>query len=532
MEVTKDNFKEVLPSVLSAIENADFVAVDAEFTGLRHHGTSKYCELDTPEERYAKSRAAAQSFGMIQFGVTTFRYVKEKFAYSHATYCFYLLGKAGDILYYDNNSLKFLADNGFDFNKLFKSGLPYLSLAQEAEKRAEYKTQSLEPQMPSPIKVAEENARKFLKETEAKMDAFMVDESQDVLLLPGSNISSFFRKILYNNIAALYQNILVRCVTTDSERNIEIRKFESSASRIKFLEEEREQRLDEKMGFTHVIHKILETGTPIVGHNLILDLFHMIDKMVQPLPEQHEQFKNLVKCNIPTIYDTKLIAKDPPFCVDIPITSLGILYSDLCTKYSPPDFNVEDGYESYNIEDNSKAHDAGYDAFMTGVCFVTMVKKLDGIHWKNKSVIKSKHLAPYANRVNNMNSYDIPFLNLVGADVQVNRSRIFCVECPSSWTAVHVHSLFHMIKPMKLVWVNSTFLYVIPLDDIDNKACKQHLKTLHANCPPLVRIRLYGDTGSSKRKSVSDEVPPGVETCASRVQEFKRLKSIGQEIGN
>ncbi len=34
MEVTSQNFQSVLPEVLSAIEEANFVAVDAEFTGL------------------------------------------------------------------------------------------------------------------------------------------------------------------------------------------------------------------------------------------------------------------------------------------------------------------------------------------------------------------------------------------------------------------------------------------------------------------------------------------------------------------
>lgn len=160
MEVTTENFKEVLPSILQAVERADFIAIDAEFTGLRRRETSRYCELDTIEERYIKAREAAKDFGMIQFGISAFRYIKEKASYSHATFSFYLLGKTGDMLYYDNTSLKFLADNGFDFNKLFKSGLPYLSILEEAEKRGEFVNQALEPFPPSPVKVAEEKAKK------------------------------------------------------------------------------------------------------------------------------------------------------------------------------------------------------------------------------------------------------------------------------------------------------------------------------------------------------------------------------------
>ena len=34
MEVTSDNFWKALPSILSAIDDASFVAIDGEFTGL------------------------------------------------------------------------------------------------------------------------------------------------------------------------------------------------------------------------------------------------------------------------------------------------------------------------------------------------------------------------------------------------------------------------------------------------------------------------------------------------------------------
>lgn len=50
---------------------------------------------------------------------------------------------------------------------------------------------------------------------------------------------------------------------------------------------------------------------------------------------------------------------------------------------------------------------------------------------------------------------------------------------------------------------------------------------IQASCPPMVRVRLYGDTLSVKRKSQSDDAPPGVEPSASRVHEYKRLKSVG-----
>ncbi|XP_047480940.1 poly(A)-specific ribonuclease PARN-like isoform X2 [Penaeus chinensis] len=498
MEVTQKNFQNVLPDVEKAIERADFLSIDAEFTGLRRDASFAYSELDTAEERY-----------------------------SHATFCFYILGRTGEIYVYDNSSLRFLANNGFDFAKLYKEGLQYMTVKEENEKRSELRSQSLDPPIPSPVKIAEESAKKFLTETEEKMIDFMADETRDVLVIPGSTLTGFFRKILYNNIASKYQNILIRNVTTEGERNVEIRKFETQQNRRNFLQKEREKLLNDQVGFTHVVRKIIESGKVLVGHNLVLDLLHLINKTVHPLPEHLENFKTLVKTNIPTVYDTKLIAKDPPFCVDIPFTALGSLYKDLREKYEPPTFAPEEGYASHSGEEEGKAHNAGYDAFMTGVCFVTMVKKLDGMNWASKSVVKSKHLALYANRLNNMNSYDIPYLNIVGPDVHPNRGHIFSVECPSSWTPMHVHGLFHMLKSLKIIWMNSTHLYVIPMEEIDSTMCRRLLKTVRASCPPLVRVRMYDDRPTPKRKSESDDTSFTAIGSSNHPKEFKRLKSVG-----
>ena len=55
MEVTADNFHEVLPVVERAIDDATFVAIDGEFTGLSlgTEGTPQNA-MDTADERYTK----------------------------------------------------------------------------------------------------------------------------------------------------------------------------------------------------------------------------------------------------------------------------------------------------------------------------------------------------------------------------------------------------------------------------------------------------------------------------------------------
>ncbi|CAL4157423.1 unnamed protein product, partial [Meganyctiphanes norvegica] len=480
--------------------------------------------------RYSKARDAAIEFGMPQFGFAAFRYIPETQTYAHASFTFFILGKSQEILLYDTSSMRFLADNGFDFNKLYKKGIPFLSLTEEAKKKEEIESSVNEPTVPkTPIKVSDEAGKKFLRDTEFKVSNFIQDEEEKSLIFQTNSLNGFFRKVLFNNIPFKFPNILVHNVTQNGgDRNVEILKFESSEAKSKFIEEEKRKNLEEKVGFTHVFRKILECGKPMVGHNLILDLFHSFNKLIQPLPESFEQFKTLFKANMPTIYDTKLLAKDPPFCADIINNALVPLFKELCSKYNPPKFEAEEGYMSYSLEGDDKAHDAGYDAFITGVCFITMVKKFDGQNWSKKSIVESKHLELYSNRLNNMGSYDIPYLNIGGKDIIPDRSHIFHVECPNTWTNNDVNGLFHMVYPIKIAWINSTSLYVIPQEETDANKCKNHLKTIQALSPQLVHVSLYNSAKGNKRKSESTESQKDLSNSSPR-PDMKRLKSVGSD---
>ena len=53
MNVTRENFAELLPEILARIDVADLVAVDLEFTGLPND--KKFSQLDTRDERYIKT---------------------------------------------------------------------------------------------------------------------------------------------------------------------------------------------------------------------------------------------------------------------------------------------------------------------------------------------------------------------------------------------------------------------------------------------------------------------------------------------
>ena len=46
MDITQDNFAENLPAILRAVEEADFIALDTEFSGLNVSSDDQHHDFD------------------------------------------------------------------------------------------------------------------------------------------------------------------------------------------------------------------------------------------------------------------------------------------------------------------------------------------------------------------------------------------------------------------------------------------------------------------------------------------------------
>jgi poly(A)-specific ribonuclease len=60
-----------------------------------------------------------------------------------------------------------------------------------------------------------------------------------------------------------------------------------------------ERDLTTAIGFRKVIDMISESGKTIVGHNMLLDICHMIAQFVEPLPNTLGEFKTLAHQTFP-----------------------------------------------------------------------------------------------------------------------------------------------------------------------------------------------------------------------------------------
>jgi hypothetical protein len=89
MDVTNKNFAEKLPLIEASIDDAIFVAIDGEFTGLNCKETA-ISSLDTAAERYLKAQKSTTKFLLVQFGLCTFHYDPVKKVYSNRAFNFYV----------------------------------------------------------------------------------------------------------------------------------------------------------------------------------------------------------------------------------------------------------------------------------------------------------------------------------------------------------------------------------------------------------------------------------------------------------
>ena len=137
--------------------------------------------------------------------------------------------------------------------------------------------------------------------------------------------------------------------------------------------------LEAALGFSRVLVQIcqsVQSGCPLVGHNMILDLAHTIHQFCQPLPDSYLDFKSLANSLFPNIIDTKLMANTSPFKQEILNSSLEELYKAVQqSPYHLPSVTAKRAELGYS-QGADKYHEAAYDAFITGLCFIAMSNRL------------------------------------------------------------------------------------------------------------------------------------------------------------
>ncbi|KAL5018097.1 hypothetical protein ScPMuIL_003819 [Solemya velum] len=558
MDVTRKNFTECLKSLQKVVKDASFLSIDGEFTGLDSPQLGQISPYDYPDERYQKIRTGSSDFLLIQFGLCAFRFIEDKQRYEVKSYNFYIFPRpysrhAPDHRFLcQSSSLEFLASHGFDFNKVIREGISYLTPTQEAslretlEKQHHTTMQFSSPLFTSPdgvnpvsskgpVAIPDEQ-KDFVDSILRKISEFLEKNDGETLDLPVC--TGFQRKLIYQSVRQKFKTGIhlqtkngenkdrfIVCTRVSSEDHM--KQKEAQKLEIEQLE------LEEAVGFTKVIRILSESCKLIIGHNMLLDLAHILHQFYYPLPPTYEDFKSMTRCAFPRLLDTKLMASTHPFKDKIFTTALGDLVKVLQGEpFKMPNVDISEGYTKYSVN-SDQHHEAGFDAFITGMCFASMANYLGSFQQPPLATVQatSSLIEPFLNKVFLMRSPDIPYMDLAGVDLHPKRDHVFHITFPKEWKATDLYQLFSPFGNINISWVDDTSA-VVSLYKKENASAV--LKSLcqegaaytvtsfekfkmadfsgenpHQQCPrkrsvPMVDL----EVPSKKRRSLNVDAPP------------------------
>ncbi|KAG8558312.1 hypothetical protein GDO81_016948 [Engystomops pustulosus] len=465
MDITWSNFKKQLPVVCQAIAEADFLAIDGEFSGISDGPsfTTLTNSLDTPEERYEKLKAHSMEFLLFQFGLCTFKYDDVKAKYIIKSFNFYIFPRPFNRNSPDkkfvcqSSSIDFLANQGFDFNKVFRDGIPYLN--QEEERL---------------LRDQQEEKRYHTNGASTTCYMYISPDASRAPVVPviPDDQKDFIDKIVYQR-KLIYQTMnwkfprgthVETVESPNNERRMIITKVDEDERKNKEIQKKvkEQEDLNNAVGFSRVIQAISSSSKLVVGHNMMLDIMHTIHQFYCQLPNDLEEFKSLTNCVFPRVLDTKLMASTQPFKAIISHTVLAELEKRLqMPPFNPPKVESAEGFPSYDTA-VGQLHEAGYDAYITGLCFITMADYLGSFLSPPQThvSVQSDVISPFFNKLFLMRITDIPYLNLDGPDLLPTRDNVLHVTFPKEWKASDLYQLFSAFGKIQVSWIDDTSAFV------------------------------------------------------------------------
>lgn len=388
MDITKHNHLLALADFAKEVERCDFCAIDQEMTGVDIPGTTPPMGA-SPDAVYYAKRIAVEAYNAFQMGIALFTKVDGD-AYEVRPYNFYLLNTSGD-LRLGLSAIYFLANNSMNFQTWLTSGLVFCNEQEEHAFEAK--------RVVNFTGEAEEAAAKEFGT--AADECLLADGDPLVKEISCSTdlarrLKAFIEQRSENRIAVVYEGkpYLAQKIKFTLRK---LSEEESAAEKVrKQLQHQRERA--NALGFRQFWNVLVKSKKPIVGHNFMQDIMFMHHMHQQPLPQDYALFKQQLHNYLPEIYDTKTIAGRLENDFAVPVTHLGAVYQE-CRRRARLSFDtfsrkfrLPPGFYGYNdeaVKTQNKAHEAAYDAYMTGVAFCIMRELYADVTAASKNVISA-----------------------------------------------------------------------------------------------------------------------------------------------
>jgi len=181
---------------------------------------------------------------------------------------------------------------------------------------------------------------------------------------------------------------------------------------------------------------------------------HTLNQFVSPLPKDYKSFREQAHTLFPKIYDTKLISSSSIYNEAIKSTALPEVYEKVRQK---PFERTEMELKNVESGEEGALHAAGYDSFITGVCFAELLAYHGSLlrpptkgfdlrivsHWENKVYLHGHH---------DINCFDLN----VEEQPEPDRSHVFYVTFPSQWKTSDLFQLFSPYGGVQVGWLSDS----------------------------------------------------------------------------
>ena len=412
MELVCSNYEKEESQIINLIRTCDYISFDLEMTGIENDQNNII--FDTPENRYAKYKKTSEKFSIIQLGFTIFNREKKQLdnikeiIYNCYPYNLYLFPNANDLKALSQDSMNleiksmlFNRNGKIDFNKWINEGIYYLNQKQYRQLYKNITENNINnddffidttfiSRKSSDLELAE-NTIKEIKEN--FLDEKIVANSYIIDCMP-KFILYYIKKNLPNNLyfkenCKVFRNWCTLITKFNTKEEKEELYKNDILSQLRDLEHKKGVKKIIDAIFNKVFYgsididenfvEIQSKKTTLIGHNMSLDLMFIIANLGDSLPDKYTEFKNVIKNNFEHIYDTKYLfeefkkneIKKNNIAIKEIKSMLDNMYPYLKSQYN--DLIKVLIKTKNNKFQEEQFHSAGYDSYITGLCFLYMM---------------------------------------------------------------------------------------------------------------------------------------------------------------